>query len=319
MAVPAHHSVIRYGYVMASTNETAPMGDWAKSGIVVSLGGLVSLIGDTLIWEFDPYRVKWKSPPETLLDQFTELWRKRSRAILTFAEKWGPLRIDESGHDSLSDERTRSGSEPIEWWRYLSRRAYAIRRLAKSLDAGYSGDDADWDMLTARLGLAKYARWAHSEVVRHTSTCSNARDYDKLVIAFEVSNWLRNFDVRLGLAWNATSAGWQIETVYGGRMLSAVAMQLALDVACGERMFTCSGCGKPYIRPVGRRRPNAGQSNFCSTCGRNRAPQREAEKRYRENRREALKLAAAGASVRDIADRLNRTTSIVGGWLKKNR
>jgi transposase-like protein len=91
---------------------------------------------------------------------------------------------------------------------------------------------------------------------------------------------------------------------------------LALAVADAESLFTCNGCGRPYIRSK-QRKPNAGQANFCSECAGGRKPQREAEKRYRENLRETRKLAAEGVPVAEIARRIDRAPAVVRKWLKK--
>lgn len=285
-----------------------PIGEWAKSGIVVSLGGLVAIAEDMLQWEFAPERAAWKNPPENLLDQFSTLWQKPSRSIVAFANKWGPLRIDESGRD-INFAALRTGREPLEWWRYLSRRAYAIRSIADALDNGAIGDDADWDLLTnthrrskvslegedvlddpppapIRFGLPNHWRWEFSEYVQKFSGYPDPISYAKASIAGEVTSWLRQFDVKLSLQWDESSS-WQINMAYGGRMLAAIAHQLALAVAHGERIFRCSGtaCGKLYTRPRGTRKPNTGHANFCPDCIKKREPQRQAEQRYRESRR----------------------------------
>jgi hypothetical protein len=149
------------------------VGEWAKSGIVVALGGLVSIGPDeTLRWEFRAERVEWKNPSEDLLDQFSSLWQKPNRSIVAFASKWGPLRIDEQGQRTVSHQD--AGSEPLEWWRYLSRRAYSVQRIADALDHGRIGDDEDWDFLSSahrgskvltqeRFGLSDHARLGFGE------------------------------------------------------------------------------------------------------------------------------------------------------------
>jgi hypothetical protein len=101
---------------------------------------------------------------------------------------------------------------------------------------------------------------------------------------------------------------------YGGRMLSAVAFQLALAIIHGDRLFTCSACGKIYRRH--ERKPNAGHANFCAECGTTRKPQAKAERIYREKRREARRLAKEGMPAVAIADKLDRTADVVRGWLK---
>jgi len=141
----------------------------------------------------------------------------------------------------------------------------------------------------------------------------NALEYGKATVAGEVSAWLEKFAVYLRMTWEPR---WQLEMYYQGQVLAAIALQLALAVADAESLFTCNGCGRPYIRSK-QRKPNAGQANFCSECAGGRKPQREAEKRSRENRREARKLAAEGIPVTEIARRIEKTASVVRGWLKR--
>jgi hypothetical protein len=294
------------------------LGRRISSGIVVSPGGLISLGPDnTLRWEYD--EAEWKRPPDDLLDRFIVLWQKRPRDIISFAEKWGPLRIDSRGNPIIAG----SGSEPIAAWQFLSRRAYSVLRIAKALEKGRPGDEEDWALLSTPYnsadsqaaqfyGLANHARWEFDKRTRSPGF-RNAIEYGKATIAGEVSEWLEKFTVYLTMVWKPR---WQLELHFQGRFLAAIALQLALAVANAESLFTCNGCGRPYIRSK-QRKPNAGQANFCPGCIGRRKPQREAEKRYRENQREARRLAAKGVSIVEIANKINRTPAVVRGWLKK--
>ena len=331
--VPYKPTRVWYGYVMAEDTHRqaveAPrppnerFGRRISSGIVVSPGGLISLgPDDTLLWEYD--QMQWKRPPDDLLDRFIVLWQKRPRDIISFAEKWGALRIDSNANpiDALS------GAEPLAAWRFLSRRAYATLRIAKGLEKGQTGDEEDWALLSTNWtyststwidppnevfrALGNHLRWEFDDRPGKGGF-HNAIEYAKATIAGEVSGWLAKFMVTMRMEWKPR---WQLEMYYQGRMLGAIALQLALAVANAESLFTCNGCGRPYIRSK-QRKPNAGQANFCSECAGRRKPQREAEKRYRENRREARKLAAQGVPVTDIARKLDRTAAVVQGWLTR--
>lgn len=325
-------SLLWYGYVMAEDTDTQAMeplrptnerlGRRISSGILVPPGGLISLgPDDTLSWKFG--NVQWKRPPDDLLDRFIVLWQKRPRDIISFAEKWGPLKIDAEGNPL----QAQSGSEPLAAWRFLSRRVYATLRIAKALENDGTGGEEDWALLStnwthstegpvaapSRLfaAMGNHLRWEFDDRPGKGGF-QNPVEYAKATVASEVSGWLQKFMVTMRMEWKPR---WQLEMYYQGRMLGAVALQLALAVADAESLFTCNGCGRPYIRSK-QRKPNAGQANFCSECAGRRKPQREAEKRYRENRREARALAAQGVPVVEIARRLDRTLPVIRGWLK---
>jgi transposase-like protein len=139
----------------------------------------------------------------------------------------------------------------------------------------------------------------------------NEIDYGRAIIASEVTEWLKRFRVYLILL---QKPDWQLGLHYGGYTIGAVALQLAMAVANSE-VFTCAACSDLYFRGK-RRKPNTGQQNFCESCVRQRKPQQQAEARYRESRREARRLAKADVPVREIANRLNKTTTAVRRLLK---
>jgi hypothetical protein len=276
---------------------------------------LVSLAeGDTLVWQFEMDRVRWKKPPHDLLQRFIVLWQKGPKAIIAFAEKWGTLRLDAN----CAPTHGFHGSEPLDLWVFLSRRAYAILHLANALDHGHPGNEEDWGLLCTPpgrgdvvphfWGLPHYGRWQ----TKYFTGYLNEFDYGKAIIVAEVAEWLNRFRVYLYLL---SKPVWQLGVHYDGRVLGAIALQLAMTIANSEGLFTCGGCGKLYFRSK-QRKPNAGQSNFCQDCVSRRMPQQRAEERYRENRREARRLAAEGVAVAEIANRLNRTTTVIQRWLK---
>ena len=333
-AIVDNQNAAWYGCVMVHNSRPQAVGDpqpprerlgrRVSTGVVGSPGGLTSLGPDgTLHWQYNE-QVKWKRPPDDLLDRFIVLWQKRPRDVISFAEKWGPLRIDENGNpiDALS------GSEPLAAWQFLSRRAYAVLRIAKALERGDTGDDEDWAQLSTNWrystttwvdppnelfrALGNHLRWEFDDRPQRGGF-HNAIEYGKATIASEVSRWMELFRVYMRLEWEPR---WQLEMYYQGRMLGAVALQLALAIADAESLFTCNGCGRPYIRSK-QRKPNAGQANFCFECAGRRKPEKGAEDRYRENRREAKRLAAKGLPVAEIARRLDRPVERVQGWLEK--
>jgi transposase-like protein len=301
------------------------------TGIVVAPGGLISLRPDeTLHWEIDPDRVRWKKPTDNLLKDFISLWQKRPQDIVRFAEKWGALRIDQGGNMLPP---AGEGTEPLSMWIFFSRRAYSVLRISKALRAGEVGDLEDWKYLSTDaggnkdqfFGMPSWSMRGMKEFGGKQIPVPFDNDVpfpvDRLCdqIAGELSEWLRRFTVHLAVDWGEAH-DWRLQTRYSnGLLLSAIGLQLTLAVADADSLFICSACKKLYIRPRSKRKPNAGQANFCDDCGDNRRPEREAEKRYRENRREARRLATGGVSVTDIANKLGKTTTVIRGWLKKGK
>ena len=80
-----------------------------------------------------------------------------------------------------------------------------------------------------------------------------------------------------------------------GNLLPFIALQMALTVAGVNRFFSCSACGKLYVRKE-QRTPNKGQANYCSA----EACKKEALRRADQNRRmrviKARELNASGVS-----------------------
>src|SRR5260370_30747724 len=89
--------------------------------------------------------------------------------------------------------------------------------------------------------------------------------------------------------------GWKTVLEFGGSMPCYIGLQLMLVIAGGD-IFTCSSCGKPYVRPRGRNAPNglrkapkARQRNYCQNedCIRegNRLAAERRRARLKENKR----------------------------------
>ena len=299
------------------------LGGRVPTGKIMIPGGLVSIEADAILcYEFG--KVQEKKPSASLLNSFVSLWKEQKpRDVVAFAEKWGPLRIN----DPKVSGQTSWGEEPLADWWFLSRRAYAVLRIAQALRDNKRGAEEDWRLLSTQYsgqdpsqaafrGLSNWARWDPSSPLM--KGFGNALYYERVQIGGEITEWMKQFGVALALGWEKSSHAWQLEVSYhGARFLGAVALQLALSVAGAESLFTCAGCGRPYIRA--QRKPNDGQANYCETCATTRKPQREAEKRYRANLRTARAMAAKGASVEEIAQKLDRAPAVVRGWLQKGK
>jgi hypothetical protein len=81
---------------------------------------------------------------------------------------------------------------------------------------------------------------------------------------------------------------WKASLDFGGRLLCYLGFQLGLVLVGGDAPIfsTCDGCGRPYLRKRGRRKPNPGTRNYCDedAC-KTRARNRIAAARAREKRK----------------------------------
>jgi hypothetical protein len=281
---------------------------------------------DCLVWD----RLSWRyaRPRPEMLDQFVELWRGSAPAILSYAKKWGVLYLDRTGRPCNNFIERAPGKqaslrlEPLESWRYFSRRAHSILNIASSLNQGRAGSPTDWaafDPILERLGgrealkdldelsfpLGEYALNGCLLASGLTPTRADLEglkmtlvEYERVYLAAEVNLWLSI--ARPVLSVGVVNRGWQVEFDYHGCMLAGISFQLAQVLADADNLFICCGCHRLYRRDT--RRPNLGQKNYCPRCGSKAA--REANRRCREKVAEARRLRTAGHGLREIAERL---------------
>ncbi len=100
----------------------------------------------------------------------------------------------------------------------------------------------------------------------------------------------------------------------------AVAMQTLLMVCRANSLYTCSGCGVPYIRAFTHHRmPKPDQNNYCPECADRSRPIYDAKKRYRAKQREAVRLCKEGKTINEVARILNTTPERVRNWTQKGQ
>jgi hypothetical protein len=260
---------------MARQTKARTRGARIPSGVVTTVGGVPEIYGDALRWTYDYRRVKWRLPDAGLLGRFALLWKKTPEDIVAFAREWGPLRVDEH---CLPTEST-TESEPLAAWDFLSRRAYAVMQLAAALRTRRRGDSKYWKFIADNPFSRSVSIVRLLEDAGMLSAAGSRRE----TLALEVSSWLARFNVGLRIEWARSRSSWELQISYGGSLIAALALRLALAVANVESLFACSGCGSPYIRGV--RSPNEGQANYCQDCFSGRVPERAAEARSRQKRR----------------------------------
>jgi hypothetical protein len=312
-------------------SNSSALGSVVPTAKITLPGGKIELKRKRLVWSTDVDHVKQVDPPEFLLDHFVQLWEGDDATILRFAQKWGPLRIDRHGsplwsnryrpRNKLPQKFHRSGSEPIAAWRFFSRRAYSVLRIAADLYRGQRGDKDDWRYLSSEAGgnpedFFGMGNWIIRGMLPSGIPFPDANeiplpvDWLRNQISGELSSWLNRYEVDLRVVWKETP---QIEFSYGSFLLSAVALQMTLAVLREHSVYTCSECGVPYSRGT-RKRPKTGDANFCDKCGRTAAV-RQAQERRRGKIAKAREMRAAGSSLRQIASGLDTSLETVKRWL----
>src|ERR1035438_1813674 len=137
-------------------NSEGQLGSFVPHGRIFIPGGPVTLeSGSRLRWEIHWYKATHKTPTRAMFDSFIRLWDESDEKIREFAERWGPLSIDGKGEvlDVANLERrgpdVSVGFDFLEVWKYFSRRAYSVLKIATALKRGGSGDEADWDVIAS--------------------------------------------------------------------------------------------------------------------------------------------------------------------------
>jgi hypothetical protein len=297
----------------------------------VFVPGTIELDGDTLRWEYTRNSKFVEISPSTL-NEFVRLWSEDPPGILKFARKWGVLAMERlGGKDPVfyrpCGEGMSSGADPLVAWPYFSRRASAVLNIAAALHQGRLGDLGDWATIAAdcshdpSLGLQHPFGLGFNAFDRARNFRFGINDLEEArgVIAREIQTWLSSWRARrqvgvsdFALIWNPHASQWELRIDYHGYLFAALALQLALCIAGADSLFTCSGCGVPYVREA--KRPKPGTANYCSKCSQKGVAQRRAVDAYRERKAEAVKLQAGGTPLSEIALKLNTSISRVRKW-----
>jgi DNA-directed RNA polymerase subunit RPC12/RpoP len=270
------------------------------------------------------------------LNEFVKLWESDSAAILRFAKKWGvlamqPTRAKDTVLYRPCGESQTEGADPIPAWKYFSRRACAVLNIAAALRQDKLGDLADWGVIASIDDTRESYRIAFEEhkygmgwyLFPKPAPNRNPVEQGRRVIATEVASWLSSWRAgrMQGLSdfaaqWNPDSERWELQVDYHGFLFAALGLQLALSLAGAESLYTCSGCGFPYVREL--KRPKPGTANYCPKCGEKGVAQRRAVDAYRGKKAEAIRLDAAGTPADEIAQKLCTPLSRIRKWLGKS-
>jgi hypothetical protein len=234
-------------------------------------------------------------------------------------------------------DNLKAGEEPLDAWRYFSRRASAVLGIADALRNDHVGDAEDWSLIadphfdpdvdeapdfdpTTRsepYGMTKGP--AIPPDFPHDDAITAARE----LLLDELWSWMTFWRADrfvgfsdLRLTWEPERCRWRVMIDFNDYLFAAIALQLVLVVAEADNLYTCSGCGRPYIRTT-KRRPKAGWANYCANCFVDGSAERKAAKKYRERRSEAQRLKAAGISVAEIARTLSVAPARVKNWIQR--
>lgn len=298
----------------------------------------VWLEGDAIRWEMGS-GARLKTVSRNMLDEFVRL--SNANSVLRFAKNWGVLAL--SGENVLRpgrEPKSRAGTEPISAWLYYARHAKALLNIVASLKENRMGDMSDWNDFATFIpegrGVTPENREAlqsaaermkfglRFSAIRVGATFEENVQYARSLVAREIEHWLDLWKVGraeglsdFALRWDDTHRRWDLQIDYHGLLFAAIALQLALVVADADSLYSCSGCGIPYIRPRGRKRPKSGWANYCNDCSKGGVAQRHAVETYRQKVAEAVSLHSAGTAVSEIAERLKAQPARVRGWIKK--
>jgi hypothetical protein len=316
------------------TDINGTLGKPVPSGHVL-VPGKIELEGEAIHWELaGPAR--WQEVSRSTLNEFVKLWELDSAAILRFAKKWGVLAMQPIGRQEPvlyrpCGEAMTEGSDPIAAWRYFSHRAYSVLNIIAALRQGKLGDVADWGVIAAieddresyKAAIAEHKYGLGFTLFPKTWPNRNVVEQGRHAMATEVVAWLTCWRTErmqglsdFSLQWNPSSERWELQVDYHGFLFQALAMQLALSLAGADSLYTCSGCGSPYVREL--KRPKPGTANYCPGCSKKGIAQRRAVDTYREKKAEALRLNAAGTPANEIAEKLSAPVSRIRTWLGKS-
>jgi hypothetical protein len=292
--------------------------DWDLAGMTDNAGDVGKLVpaGRVLIpgsITLESECIKWKitgqshlvMPDRSMLNGFVRLWDQQSKAVYSFAKKWGVLAIGQ--HNRPCAEGT-AGRDSIEAWRFYSRRAMAVLNLIAAAKQGKIGGIEDWRELGATNDSLE--EWERAGDVAKKFPLPQLGGFPRDVraaatsIANELNAWMevwreKRFHAVSDFRVDNTGPGkWEMQVDFHGMLFPAIALQLCLVTVAADTLYCCSDCGHPFVRPREKNRPRPGLANYCPECIRLGIPARRASKRYRERKADAQRERAEATKTR---------------------
>jgi len=241
-----------------------------------------------------------------MLRRFVELCDSSDQAVLEFAKCWGRLRLCEHSmpHDHgpltmyklrvpqpvarriIKSRRTRLPrdivrpacfsltGESLHAWRFFSRQAQAILKIAARVHSGRVGANEDWEWVLDG-GLPGHPGSATAQL-NHVFLVEALRGWTSLG---RLRLWVPDLEGKIKLT--------------GFDLFAKLAIELVLAVSRRKGFGVCSACGRQY-EPS--RRPARDRSNYCDDV----RCQREAARRRKAASRNFLKRRAKTRTTPDL-------------------
>ncbi|HPS78536.1 MAG TPA: hypothetical protein PLS53_10315 [Thermoanaerobaculaceae bacterium] len=237
-----------------------PQSVQVDSGILVYLGDSVRSI----------------PPPRELLARFIGLADASDGAVLSAAQRWGPLYfvLEQERTPDEEDARCRlSGyhAERVTTWRAAAKTAKALLGISSALHAGRHGSQGDW---TTASEFLLFDGWSASDLISSETPCPRVDFSEKewLQVFFHLLRRGSSLDlVNLEFRWNPDEPRPTLQLVTRAFM-GAVVVQLMQAVSQTRGWSFCKGCGTPFLREPRHRA-------YCADCGR-KAQWREASRKH---------------------------------------
>lgn len=257
------------------------------------------------------------SPDRRTLTDFLNLQNASQEDIVKYANEHGVLDICEHilphGHHlwCAPPGWPIEGWTSLDVWRRTANVFVAILRLSSDMkdDVKSIGRASDWQVLFSTVQSDEARRYL----------AITAREQALNTLQSVLNNYLQFGGVTHLLA--RTEVGWKHElgsNVPLYPLFGNLAFQLSLIMCGNDAAFTCSGCGNLYVRQGGeggRRKPKAGNRNYCQDCGKPRADL-DAKRDYLARIAEARRLRSEGLTTGEIAVRLRADRKKVAKWIR---
>jgi hypothetical protein len=197
---------------------------------------------------------KLQVPRNGLCFEFARLAQASDEHIRRFAERWGPLRIEQREE------------EHVDKWRSYAVLAQVLLRFAGDTAHGGRGSKEDWGTICAWLQVG---------------TLDRPRSVNQqLAIAASAVN-----------SWFAAARGHRILDVVEGQfqirpgasnLFGVLGAQLAHAIARSDELARCAGCKAAFTpkRPISH-----GSRQYCNRCRHAKIPQRDASRAWRSRKR----------------------------------